>query len=397
MENFMFYNPTRIVFGKDTVNEVGKHCLHEHAHNVLIVYGGAYVEESGLLDIVKMSLRQYQLTYAVYSNVLPNPCVSHVAEALKIAKASKCDFVLAIGGGSAIDVAKGVATMMKGQPIIDALLGKIEITDCLPIGVISTIAGSGSESSCSLILTIDETKQKRALDSDLIRPRFAIMDPTLTYSLPKHQMVAGGCDILMHTLERYFTPTTSDTLLIDTMSEGLLTTVMNAMKTAIMNPNDYDARATLMWAGSLSHNGLLETGRMSDWATHRLEHELSGMFDVIHGDGLCALWGTWARHVYKSDLKRFARFATHVMKVNDDGNDEQIALQGIHALENFFVDVGMPITVHDLNIHITKQDIEIMCDNCLLNCETIGHFQELKREDIRSIYEKADKERSNEN
>lgn len=392
MDNFEFYNPTKIIFGKDSIKQVGEACKSQKANCVMIVCGGSkYLKENGTLALVQESLKDAGLDYVIYSGVKPNPCVSQVKEAAAIAKKENVNFLLAIGGGSAIDTAKGIAIEAAGNiNIVDVLYGNREAECCLPVGVILTIAGSGSEASCSLVLTIDEQKLKRGYDSDKIRPQFAIMDPTLTFTLPKLQMISGGCDILMHTLERYFTCTTSNTELIDRMSEGLLSTVMEAIKASIKDPFDYDARANLMWAGSLSHNGLLETGRMSDWATHRLEHELSGLFNVTHGCGLTALWATWAKYVYKANSRRFFRFAVEVMKLEPNYfNEEETALKGIEALNYFFKEIGMPTSIGELGLALTEADIERMADNCLLGTDAIGHFKPLSKKDIIAIYNNA--------
>lgn len=392
MDNFIYNNPTKIIFGKDSIKQVGEACKNEKANCVMIVCGGGrHLKEDGTLDLVKDSLKDAGLDYVIYDEAKPNPCVSQVKKATAIAKEKNVDFILAIGGGSVIDTAKGIAIEAASNiDIIDVLYGNKEVKCCFPVGVISTIAGSGSEASCSVVLTIDEKKLKRAYDSDKIRPRFAIMDPTTTFTLPKSQMISGGCDILMHTLERYFTCTISNTELIDRLSEGLLITVMDAIKKAIKNPCDYEARSNLMWASSLSHNGLLETGRVSDWATHRLEHELSGLFNVVHGCGLTALWATWAKHVYKANTKRFFRFAVEVMKVEPNYFDEEeTALNGIEALNNFFKEIGMPTSIGELGLELNKSDIEQMANNCLLGSTAIGHFKPLLKEDIITIYNNA--------
>lgn len=392
MDNFVFYNPTKIIFGKHCIKQIGEACKSEKANCVMIVCGGSkYLKENGTLDLVKESLKDAGIGYVIYSGVKPNPCVSQVQEAAAIAKKENVDFLLAIGGGSAIDTAKGIAIEAASNiSIVDVLYGNKKAECCFPVGVILTIAGSGSESSCSLVLTIDKQKLKRSYDSDKIRPKFAIMDPTLTFTLPKSQMISGGCDILMHTLERYFTCTASNTELIDRMSEGLLVTVMEAIKTSIRDPYDYEARANLMWAGSLSHNGLLETGRMSDWATHRLEHELSGLFNVTHGCGLTALWASWAKYVYKTNLGRFFRFAVEVMKVEPNYfNEEQTALKGIETLNYFFKEIGMPTSIGELGLKLTEADIEQMADNCLLGTDSIGHFKPLSKKDIIAVYNNA--------
>lgn len=391
MKDFEYYNPTKIIFGKDSLAVCGSEIKKLQKNKVMVLYDGVYIEKSGLLSEVHQSLIEEGLEYLDVSGIKPNPRLSFVEEQVILGRNQKVDFVLAMGGGSVIDSAKAISLGIANKVSLkDLLLGKAKVDQTLGVGVISTLAGSGSESSCSMILTIDEGNLKRTFDSDLILPAFAILSPELTYTVPQYQMVSGGVDILMHTLERYFAQE-HESNLIDSMSEALVkTTMVNLMK-SIQNPKNYQARANLMWAGNISHNGLLETGRIADWACHRLEHELSGMFDVTHGAGLCALWSSWARYVYHEDIERFAQFAVNIMGISQDFyHTEEVALLGIEAFERYLHQVGMPITLSELGLTLTEKEIRQMAENCLLNSDgTIGHFQPLQKQDIVCIYQMA--------
>lgn len=393
MENFDFYNPTKIVFGKASIQKLSSELVPSNPQHMLILYSGSYVEESGLLTQVKQALTIPSMTVQFFSEIIASPPVSLVKKIVDIFNEQMIDFILAIGGGSVIDVAKAVAVELADSSIdiTDVMMGNMEVSTSLPVGVISTISGSGSESSCSIVLTVDEGNLKRSYDSDLMRPKFAILDPELTYSLPSYQMISGGCDILMHTLDRYFSPS-KHTDLIDQMSEGLLRVVMDSILRCYKDPYDYEARCNLMWGGSLSHNGLMETGRIPDWSAHRLEHELSSMFHVVHGAGLCAIWESWAMHVYRNHLDRFVDFARDVMRIEEDyGEDYEIARKGIETFINFFRKVHMPTNLRELGLpHISDAEIETMAENCLLLTQgSIGTLQPLYKEDIVQIYKNA--------
>ena len=393
MLDFRFQSPTRIDFGRSWLDSLVDETRALAAKHVLVVYGGTFLEESGVLDSLVARLRSDGARVTLRGDVVPNPSVSSVERLVSGLEDAGIDLVLSVGGGSTIDSGKAVALRL-AQPNVtleDLLMGRVEATGALPVGVVLTLAGSGSESSCSMVLTIDEGCLKRSYDSDVIRPRFAILDPELTFSLPRYQMISGACDILMHAMERYFSPT-KDTELIDRMGEGLMEAVVSAIRASADNPNDYEARATLMWAGSLAHNGLLGTGREEDWACHRLEHELSGMFGVVHGAGLCAVWGSWAEYVRPSHPDRFAVFARRVLHVGTGLPDEEAGKLGIACLVSLFAEVGMPTSVFELlGERISDQEIERMAGNCLLTQESIGGLMPLRHDDICAIYRKAAK------
>lgn len=391
MEDFEFYNPTKIIFGKNSIDKIANELKKIQCKKVMILYLGDYLEKSGVIDKVTGILKNAGIEFITYSQLIPNPLVSTAERAAALAKNENVDFILAIGGGSVIDVAKAIGLCLAKDDLSlsNLILGRETATDTKPVGVILTLAGSGSESSNSMVLTVDKGMMKRTYSNDIIRPNFAVLDPTLTYTLPYRQMIAGGCDILMHTLDRYFSPS-KDTMLIDKISEGLLISTMDAILQSSKNPYDYEARASLMWAGNLSHNGLTGTGKTPDWGPHRLEHELSGKFNVVHGEGLCAIWGSWARYVYSEHIERFVAFAVNVMKVeNDYFHAELTALRGIEKMEEFFRSIKMPTSLRELGLEVTEADIEDMAKKCLFNSDTIGSFKKLNLKDIINIYENA--------
>ncbi|GLC29576.1 iron-containing alcohol dehydrogenase [Clostridium omnivorum] len=391
MINFEFYNPTKVIFGKDTESQVGKEINSRGYKKVLIHFGGTYLYETGVLDRVHKSLEEYNIQYIDLGGVVPNPHMSLVKEGVQLCKKEGVDFILAIGGGSPIDSAKAIAYgLVNDFDLVDLYMGRVTTDKIAPIGCISTIAATGSETSNSSVITIEEGMLKRSYNHDCSRPRFAIMNPELTYTLPAYQTSSGAADIMMHTMERYFT-NTEHVELIDRMAQGLLVSVREAALKVVKEPTNYDARADLMWAGSLSHNGLTGTGRVSDFASHKIEHELGGMFDVAHGAGLCAIWGSWARYVYKTNVARFAQFANKVFDVPMNlYNLEETALKGIEAWEDWCHKIGMPTSMTELGINPTAAQIEEMAEKCVATGDGhIGFFRTLYKEDVIRIYNMA--------
>lgn len=391
MNNFQYYTPTKVVFGKDTEKQAGELVKEQKCNKVLVHYGTGSVKRSGLLDRVYASLDAAGVSYVSLGGAVPNPRLSLVYEGIELCKKEGVDFILAVGGGSAIDSAKAIGYGVKYDGDVWDLYLKKEIpTDMLPLGVILTIAATGSEMSNSSVITNEEGWLKRGLNCDLSRPRFAIMNPELTYTLPEYQTMSGCTDILMHTMERYFSHE-MDTDLVDGMAETLLKSVMRVAKVLLKNPKDYNARAEVLWAGSLSHNGLTGCGRAGDWACHQLEHELGGMFDVAHGAGLAAVWGSWARYVYEADVARFAKFAVNVMGIPYDyAEPKKTVLAGIEAMEDFFRSIHMPVNIHELGVELTDEQIEELAYKCsYMEQRTIGGIRKLGREDIARIYEMA--------
>ena len=392
MENFTYYAPTKVVFGRDTVEQTGQLAREAGAKKVLVLYGGGSAVKSGLLDRVCRSLAASGLPYALLGGVRPNPRLSKVYEAIDLGRREGADFLLAVGGGSVIDTAKAAGYGLANDFDVWELYAKrAQAAACLPIGAVVTIAAAGSEMSNSSVITRDEGGLKRGYSSNLGRPRFAVMDPALTFTLPPYQTASGCVDILMHTMERYFHPGPGSDL-TDALAEALMTTVLEKTPVALRSPTDYDARAEILWAGSLSHNDLTEcgAGTHGDWACHQLEHELGGMFDVAHGAGLAAVWGSWARYVIRSCPQRFARFAQKVMGVPAEGDPLAEGLAGIRAFESFLTAIHMPTNLRQLGLSPSPEQLDALADSCSYHGgRTIGAIQRLDRGDIRRIYQDA--------
>ncbi|WP_300361454.1 iron-containing alcohol dehydrogenase [Fusobacterium sp.] len=392
MENFIYYTPTKVVFGKDEEKNVGKLVKEFGGKRVLIHYGGGSAIRSGLIDKVKKSLSEENLFFVELGGVKPNPRLSLVYEGIKLSRENKIDFILAVGGGSVIDSAKGIGYGIANDDIEDVwdlYIGKARTKKCAPIGVVLTIAAAGSEMSGSSVVTKEDEQLKRSYNSDNSRPRFAILNPELTYTLPKYQIACGIVDIMMHTMERYFSPV-GNLEITDKISEGLLKTMIKYGKVSMEDPKNYEARSEIMWASSLAHNGLTGCGGKGDWATHQLEHDLGGVYDVAHGAGLSAVWGSWARYVYKENPKRFVEFAKNIFEIEDNGSEEEIALKGIEAMEEFYKKLDMPIKISEAGIILSDEDIVNLANKCSNNrSRTIGSFKKLSYDDIEKIYTMA--------
>ncbi len=391
MFDFTYYTPTRVLFGRKTEDRTGELVKQAGGTSVLIHYGGGSAVRSGLLDRIKKSLEAENIRHTELGGVVPNPRLSLVYEGIRIAKQEQVDFILAVGGGSVIDSAKAIAygAVDEGD-VWDFYARKRKAAACLPVGTVLTIAATGSEMSNSSVITREEGLLKRAYNDDLARPVFAVMNPELTMTLPAYQTACGCTDILMHTMERYFT-SGGNMEITDAIAEGLMRTVIRNAQILRDDPENYDARAEVMWAGSLSHNGLTGCGcDGGDFASHMLEHEIGGMFDVAHGAGLAAIWGSWARYVYRDCLPRFVRFAVEVMGVSCTGPEEEIAEKGICAMEDFFRSIHMPVTMAELGIHPTKEQMETMAHLCSLAAGGVkGSAKKLYEADMLKIYEMA--------
>lgn len=391
MHAFTYYSPTEVIFGKDTQNQAAACVRRFGGTRVLLVYGGGSVVRSGLLEQVRQVLAADCLACETFGGAKANPTLEHAREGVRIAKEFGADFILGIGGGSAIDTAKAIAigTANPHTDIWDFWSRRETPAKALPVGAILTISAAGSETSNSSVLTNLATGSKRGLSSDLNRPKFAIMNPELTYTLPVYQVACGVTDIMMHTLDRYFNPTENE--LTDAIGEALLRTVILKGTAAIRDPHDYDAMSELMWAGSLSHNGLTGLGGPGDFAVHQLGHELSAMFDTAHGASLATVWESWAMAVYREKPARFARYAKNVWSLDGDG-EEQLALAGIHATVEYFRSLGMPTSFKE-NRDIGLQDDSVLHDlayRCTFHrTRTIGTFKVLGEEEIYGIYKAA--------
>lgn len=366
MFDFQYYAPTRVVFGRGAEARTGQLLWEMGVNRVLVHYGGQSAVRSGLLDRVEASLDEAGIAHTRLGGVVPNPRLSKVREGARLARDFGAELILAVGGGSVIDSSKAIGYSLAEpeEDVWDLYARKRKPRGCFPVACVLTIAAAGSEMSNSSVITNEETGEKRGYRNDLCRLKLAIMNPELTVTLPPYQTAAGCTDILMHTLERYFTQ--GGTLeLTDRIAEGLLRTVMKSALILRDDPANYDARAEVMWASSLSHNDLTGLGANGmDFVPHGLEHELGGMFDVTHGAGLSAVWPAWARYVYRDCLPRFVQFAVNVMEIRPGASDEETALAGIAALEDFFRSIHMPVTLKELGVEPTEEQILAMAASC---------------------------------
>ena len=388
MFGFNYYTPTKVVFGKDTELKVADLIREFGGTKVLIHYGGGSVIRSGLMQRVTDTLDGAGIQYVMLGGAVPNPHLGLVYEGIELCRKEGIDFLLAVGGGSAIDSAKAIGYGVTNEgDVWDFYDRKRDVQACLPLGVILTLAATGSEMSDSSVITKEEGLVKRGYSSDHGRPKFAIMNPELTMTLPDYQTACGCTDIMMHTMERYFT-NGGNMEITDSMAEGLLRTVKMNAQILAKDPKNYDARAEVMWAGSLAHNGLTGCGNDGgDWMTHMLEHEMGGLYDVAHGAGLAAIWGSWARYVYKNCLPRFKRYAINVMGVEPAGTDEEIALKGIEAMEDFYRSINMPTNMRELGISPTEEELKDMAHKCSVSVGgASGSARVLNEEDMLAIY-----------
>ena len=394
MKDFNFYAPTRVVFGRESEEKLPQLIQQYGGGKVLVHFGGGSARRSGLLDKVEKMLTEAGINYVELGGVVPNPLLSKVREGIELCRREHVNFILAVGGGSVIDSSKAIGYGV-GYPgdVWDFWDGKAVPQSCLPIGVMLTIPAAGSEMSSSCVITNDEGMLKRGVNSDLSRCKFVIMNPERTYTLPPYQTAAGATDIMMHTMERYFSKY-EDATLTDAIAEALLRTVKEAVFEVLRHPEDYRNRAAIMWASSLSHNDLTECGTEKDFACHKLEHELSGLFGVTHGAGLAAIWGSWARYVVDKHLSRFVKFAVNVMGVTNDFTDPKAtALKGIEATERFFHAIGMPTSIPELiGREATDEEILMLVDKCSRGGKiTIGAMEVLGTNDMELIYKMANK------
>ena len=392
MKDFNFYAPTRVVFGRESEEKLPQLIQQYGGGKVLVHYGGGSARRSGLLDKVEKMLTEAGIAFVELGGVVPNPLLSKVKEGIELCRKEKVDFILAVGGGSVIDSAKciGYGVPFEGN-VWDIYMGKAEPKEMLPVAAVLTIPAAGSEMSESSVITNEDGDVKVGYSNNLSRPKFAILNPKRTFTLPPYQTAAGVTDMMMHTMERYFTKDDDMDFTTD-LAEAALRSIKNAVFPVLKNPEDYRYRAQIMWGGSLMHNDLTGCGATGDWATHQLEHELSGMFDVTHGAGLAAIWPSWARYTMHENLRRFVRFAVNVMDVPNDFTDpEGTAEKGIQAMERFYHAIGMPINIKELiGRDITDDEIKEMARKCSRdNTITCGGLKVLQTADMEAIYKMA--------
>ena len=389
MNNFVFYSPTEFVFGKDTEGQVGTLSQKYGARKVMIVYGGGSAQRSGLLDRVKASLDKAGLSWCELGGVQPNPTDGTVYQGIELAKKENIDLLLAVGGGSVIDTAKAIAAgVLYSGDFWDFFEGKAKVEAALKVAVVLTIPAAGSEGSGNAVITKEATLQKLGIKGPgLLRPVFSIMNPELTYTLPPFQTACGAADMMAHIMERYFS-NTPDVELTDRISEGVLKAIIEEAPKAMKNPQDYGARANLMWAGMVAHNDTCGVGREEDWSSHALEHEVSAVYGVAHGAGLSAIFPAWLTWMTTHNLPKLVQFAVRVWDVPAEGNPEAVALEGIRRLRRFFSSLGLPITFRELGI--PEPDIDLLVNNLHRNKgELLGNYVKLTRQDTAEIYRLA--------
>ncbi len=392
MKDFNYYAPTEVVFGEKSEEQVARLVKKYGGTKVLVHYGGQSAIRSGLLVKIIGLLQEAGIDFVKLGGVVPNPRLSLAQKGIELCRREGVDFILAVGGGSVIDSSKCIAYGVPYEGNVwDFYQGKAKATAMLPLAAVLTIPAAGSEMSESSVITNEDGDVKLGYSNNLSRPKFAIMNPCRTFTLPPYQTAAGVTDMMMHTMERYFTKDDDMDLTTD-LAEALLRSMKNAVFAVLKNPEDYRYRAQIMWGGSLMHNGLTGCGISDDWATHQLEHELSGMFDVTHGAGLAAIWPSWARYVMHENVSRFVRFAVNVMDVPNDFTDpEGTALKGIEAMERFYHAIGMPVNIKELiGRDITDAEIKEMTRKCSRdNKATCGCLKVLEAKDMEAIYQMA--------
>ena len=393
MENFVQYAPTEVIFGKGTENQTGEEVKKWGGSRVLLVYGGGSAVRSGLIGRVEQSLTEAGIAYEEFGGVKPNPRLAFAEEGVQKALTFGADFILAVGGGSAIDTAKAIAhgTANPEEKLWDIWTRKVPLTRSLPVAAVLTIPAAGSEMSDSAVLTNEEIGKKAGINTPFNRCRFAVMNPELAATLPAYQVACGVTDIMMHTMERYFIPGIQCEM-TDCIAEGLLRTVIRNGAKVYENPADYDAMAEVMWCGSLSHNNLTECGRGKDFSVHKLGHALSARYDVAHGASLAAVWGSWARYLYQDQaLGRFVQFAKNVWGISGEGKSEQeTALAGIEKTEEFFRSIGMPVSLSQLGVQPGEQArMELSLDATMGDTVKLTRIRPLGAKEVNEIYQMA--------
>lgn len=385
VDNFQFFSPTRFIFGKDTENQAGTLCKEFGASKVFIHFGGGSVVRSGLLDRVKKSLSEAELDFVQLGGVKPNPEDTLVYEGIKLCKQENIDFIMAVGGGSVIDSAKAIGMgLCYDGDFWDFYSGAAVPEKTIPVATVLTISAAGSEGSESSVITKTDGMYKRGCSNDVIRPVFSILNPALTQTLPVYQTAAGAADIMAHIFERYFT-NTKNIETTDRLCEGLLLSMLRELPKVLEDPDDYDARANIMWAGTVAHNNIIGVGRKQDWSSHDLEHELSALYGVTHGAGLAVVFPAWMKYTMNHDVMRFAQLAVRVFGCEMDFfHPERTARKGIARLEQFWRACGLPIRMEEIGGK--KDDIPYLVGHLELNGGTLGSFVPIGEAEAAEIY-----------
>ena len=389
MNNFFFYSPTEFVFGKATEMQVGALARKHGARKVMIVFGGGSVVRSGLLDRVKQSLQEAGIEYCLMGGVQPNPVDTKVYEGIEFCRREQADMLLPVGGGSVIDTAKAIAAgVLYEGDFWDFYIGKAKVTKALKVAVVLTIPAAGSEGSGNTVITKLDGLQKLSLRvPEVLRPVFSIMNPELTYTLPPFQTACGVTDMMAHIMERYFT-NTQEVEIGDRLCEGTLMAIINEAPKVMRNPEDYGARANLMWAGMIAHNGTCGVGCEEDWASHFLEHEISAIYGVTHGAGLSVIFPAWMTWMVEHNVGKIAQYAVRVWGVPESEDKKAVALEGIGKLKAFFSSLGLPVTFKELGIE--NPDIDRLADSLHRNKgELVGNYVKLTKQDSKEIYHLA--------
>lgn len=384
MQNFEFYSPTEFVFGNGRAEETGRYVKKYGGSKVLIHYGGGSAVKSGLIDTVKRSLDEAGVSYCELGGVQPNPRDTLVYKGIELCRKENVDFILAVGGGSVIDSSKAIAIGVPYDGDFWDMYCGTPVEKSLPVATVLTIAAAGSEGSPNSVITKEDGMIKRGTGSDLLRPRFSVMDPSLTQTLPAYQTACGATDIMAHVFERYFTNTT-EVEITDRLCEAVLLTMVKETPRVIADPDNYEARANIMWAGMVAHNNICGVGRQQDWNSHALEHELSGLYDVAHGAGLAVIMPAWMEYVHEHNLLRFCQMATRVFGCQMNFEDpEATALEGIYRFRSFLHGIGMPINFEELGAK--EEDIPKLVEKLGIGNGTRNGFMELNAEDVAGIY-----------
>ncbi len=387
MENFRFKNTVEIIFGKDTDTLTGKE-TRKYSDKILLHYGGQTIKNIGLYDKIIKSLREEDINFIELAGVKPNPVLSLVKEGIEICRKNSIDFILAVGGGSVIDSAKAISIgALYDGDVWDFFTGKAKPKGALDIGVVLTVPAAGSESSVVTVISNEETQLKKGFHNSLVLPKFAILNPEITYTIDHFQTACGAADTIAHILERYFTPTPKADL-TDRLCECAIRSVVDNVAIVMKNPEDYDARSELMWASTIAHNGILGTGRIEDWASHKLAHELSVLYGTTHGAALSVIFPAWMKYVYRHHVKRFFQFAVRVWNVDPCfGTQEEVAVKGIEKFEDFLKNLGLPVRLKELGI-AEDADFAAMAEK-ELQWGLLGNFVKLNQDDIINIYKIA--------